>query len=34
MNLENQVNTPVRIQEAIEERTQELIDKMPKALWD
>lgn len=34
MRLENQENTNDRIREAIEERTKELIDKMPKALWD
>ncbi len=34
MKLEDQANTNDRIREAIEERTKELIDKMPKALWD
>lgn len=34
MKLEDQENTNDRIREAIEERTKELIDKMPKALWD
>jgi predicted DNA-binding mobile mystery protein A len=34
MKLEDQENTDNRIRESIEERTKELIDKMPKALWD
>lgn len=34
MRLENQENSPQRIKDAIEERTKELIDEMPKILWD
>ena len=34
MKLENQENSPQRIKDAIEERTKELIDEMPKILWD
>ena len=34
MKLENQENSPQRIKNAIEERTKELIDEMPKILWD
>ena len=34
MRLENQENIPQIIKDAIEERTKELIDEMPKILWD
>ena len=34
MNLEDQGNSPERIKKAIEERTREIIDGMPKAIWD
>jgi predicted DNA-binding mobile mystery protein A len=34
MKLEDQENSSERIREAIIERTKELVDKMPKALWD
>lgn len=34
MVLEGQENSPERIKKAIEERTKELIDEMPKKLWD
>lgn len=34
MKLEDQENSPARIKKAIEERTQEIIKEMPKALWD
>lgn len=34
MKLEDQENSPERIQQAIDERTKELIDTMPKILWD
>lgn len=34
MKLENQENSEERIRKAINERTNELIQKMPKTLWD
>ncbi|MEN9440072.1 MAG: hypothetical protein RLZ33_148 [Bacteroidota bacterium] len=34
MKLEDQENSPSRIQKAIDERTKEIIDQMPKKLWD
>lgn len=34
MKLEDQENSPERIQKAIEERTKELINELPKTLWD
>lgn len=34
MKLEDQENSPERIKRAIEERTKELMEKMPKILWD
>lgn len=34
MKLENQENSSQRIKAAIEERTKEIIDEMPKILWD
>ncbi|HUH75312.1 MAG TPA: mobile mystery protein A [Chitinophagales bacterium] len=34
MKLENQENSSERIQKAINERTKEIIDEMPKMLWD
>lgn len=34
MKLEDQENTPERIQQAIEERTRELMNELPKTLWD
>lgn len=34
MKLENQENSPERIKKAIEERTKEIMEEMPKILWD
>jgi predicted DNA-binding mobile mystery protein A len=34
MKLEDQENSEERIEKAIEERTAEIIDEMPKILWD
>ena len=34
MKLEDQGNSPERIKRAIEERTKELMEEMPKILWD
>jgi predicted DNA-binding mobile mystery protein A len=34
MKLEDQENTPERIQKAISERTKEIMDEIPKKLWD
>lgn len=34
MKLENQENSKLRIQKAIEERTAEIKNEMPKTLWD
>lgn len=34
MKLEDQENSPERIRKAIEERTKEIIEEMPKKLWD
>ena len=34
MALEGQENSPERIKKAIEERTKEIIEEMPKKLWD
>lgn len=34
MKLEDQENSPERIKRAIEERTKELMEEMPKILWD
>ena len=34
MRLEDQENSPERIKRAIEERTKEIMDEMPKILWD
>lgn len=34
MKLEGQENTPERIQKAIKERTKEIMEKMPKKIWD
>lgn len=34
MKLENQENTPERIRKAIEERTKEIMEELPKKLWD
>ena len=34
MKLEDQENTPERIRKAIEERTKEIMEEMPKKLWD
>ncbi|XOV69276.1 MAG: mobile mystery protein A [Fluviicola sp.] len=34
MKLEDQENSPERIRQAIEERTKELMEEMPKKLWD
>lgn len=34
MKLEGQENSPERIKKAIDERTKEIIDEMPKILWD
>lgn len=34
MKLEDQENSPSRIQKAIDERTKEIIDQMPRKLWD
>ena len=34
MKLEDQENSPKRIKNAIEERTKEIMEEMPKILWD
>ncbi len=34
MKLEGQENSPERIKKAIDERTEEIIEKLPKNLWD
>lgn len=34
MKLEDQENSPERIRKAIEERTKEIMEEMPKKLWD
>ena len=34
MKLEDQENSPERIKKAIEERTKEIIEEMPKMIWD
>ncbi len=34
MRLEDQENSPERIRKAIEERTKEIIEELPKKLWD
>lgn len=34
MKLEGQENSPERIRKAIEERTKEIMEEMPKKLWD
>lgn len=34
MKLEDQENTPERIKKAIDERTLEIVDELPKMLWD
>jgi predicted DNA-binding mobile mystery protein A len=34
MKLEEQENSPERIRRAIDERTKEIMDEMPKKLWD
>lgn len=34
MQLEDQENSPERIKAAIEERTNEILNQLPKALWD
>lgn len=34
MKLEDQENTPERIQKAISERTKEIMDEIPKKIWD
>lgn len=34
MKLEDQENSPVRLAEALEERKTEILQKLPKALWD
>jgi predicted DNA-binding mobile mystery protein A len=34
MELEGQENSPERIRQAIQERTQQIIDEMPKQMWD
>lgn len=34
MKLEDQENSPERIKKAIDERTKEIIEEMPKILWD
>lgn len=34
MSLEDQENSPERIRKAIEERTKEIMEEMPKKLWD
>ncbi len=34
MKLEDQENSPERIKKAIEERTKEIMEEMPKMLWD
>ena len=34
MKLEDQENSPGRIKNAIEERTKEIMEEMPKILWD
>ncbi len=34
MKLEDQENSPERIKKAIEERTKEIMEEMPKMIWD
>lgn len=34
MKLEDQENSPERIRKAIEERTKEIMEEMPKKIWD
>src|SRR5690606_17212971 len=34
MKLEGQENSPERIRKAIEERTKEIMEEMPKKIWD
>ena len=34
MKLEDQENSPERIKKAIAERTSEIVDELPKMLWD
>ncbi len=34
MALEDQENTNVRLQKAVEDKTNQIIDKMPRYLWD
>lgn len=34
MKLEDQENTKERIEKAIEERMKEILNEMPKSLWD